>query len=697
MKKFKSLLNAGIGFLHQAADTTAKVAKEAAGTTAKVAKKAAAIALSGMIAVGCAVPLATAASDDIIDTTRTGSISVCKYDITAAEADGKADLIATLPTNGERNDTIISALRKYALPGSEFTISKIAEIGTYSDENNLTTLAYTTNGTFAHLLSLTDSNGATASTASVDGASLTFTGTVLNDALHELLTESTLSNTQTKNALDEYLSNLPASEKKSGVTNEDGFVEFKNLPLGLYIVEETKVPENVTYTVNPFFMSVPCTNRMDANTETVNEENAGTRWNYDPFAFPKNQNMTNDLLKKVREHKENNQYAKTCTGSEGDTIDCLLTTELAPVTSVNTSYKKLQFEDTLSKGLVYDSAYGVNIAFYKDRKDAEAGQNPILQWNTNSTSFTSTLNTLDSGESKLTIALTETGLRTVSTTDDGQIPGTARDGKSDFSCMIMAVSYRCTLTSGAKTVLGDNGNPNKVRLTWQRTNDNTSKTIQDRAEVYTYGIDLTKQFETGKDGGAATADNYKAVKFTLKNKTDNYFVNATGENGVYYVNDQTQAADESHGTEFSPSSTGSLIINGLEADTYVLTEVNTANGYHLLKSPIEIVITPTETAIVASTASQTGLKNGVEFSRTLTSVASATVKSDSSGTAKNATMKADGESEHARVAMTVVNTKGFDLPKTGGMGTTVVTVAGITLVAAGAMLLILPRIKRKEK
>ena len=47
-------------------------------------------------------------------------------------------------------------------------------------------------------------------------------------------------------------------------------------------------------------------------------------------------------------------------------------------------------------------------------------------------------------------------------------------------------------------------------------------------------------------------------------------------------------------------------------------------------------------------------------------------------------MEAMGDSGNALVPLTVLNTRGFDLPKTGGKGTLVTTVVGIVL--AGGML-----------
>lgn len=44
-------------------------------------------------------------------------------------------------------------------------------------------------------------------------------------------------------------------------------------------------------------------------------------------------------------------------------------------------------------------------------------------------------------------------------------------------------------------------------------------------------------------------------------------------------------------------------------------------------------------------------------------------------------MKADNSSVHAVVPFTVVNTKGFELPKTGSYGTWMFTVGGVLAMA----------------
>ena len=60
------------------------------------------------------------------------------------------------------------------------------------------------------------------------------------------------------------------------------------------------------------------------------------------------------------------------------------------------------------------------------------------------------------------------------------------------------------------------------------------------------------------------------------------------------------------------------------------------------------------------------------------------------------TMQAQDGSENAVAPLTVVNTKGFDLPQTGDNGVMVFTVTGIMLMS-GALLVIVLASKKSKK
>ena len=144
-------------------------------------------------------------------------------------------------------------------------------------------------------------------------------------------------------------------------------------------------------------------------------------------------------------------------------------------------------------------------------------------------------------------------------------------------------------------ILGDVGNDNDVTLTWTRTNEVYSNTIEDKAFVYTYGLNLKKTFSDEKG-------DFSKVHFVMENTTDGYYLTAdkAEEDGVYYVTGKTDSQEDA--AVFTPDAEGNLQIIGMEADTYTLVETDTDTGYSLLKDPITIEIKGTDRAIVPSKA-----------------------------------------------------------------------------------------------
>ena len=74
------------------------------------------------------------------------------------------------------------------------------------------------------------------------------------------------------------------------------------LPLGLYLIVETEVPEEVTVTVAPWLVSLPFTNISDSE-QTAQDEDTNTiseTWLYDATCYPKDQTGNPTLDKMVR-------------------------------------------------------------------------------------------------------------------------------------------------------------------------------------------------------------------------------------------------------------------------------------------------------------------------------------------------------------------------------------------------------------
>ena len=66
-----------------------------------------------------------------IDTGKTGSFTIYKYDMTTATGNGIS--LSSFVANGERNSAAEAALAPYAIQGVKFTYLKVADVG------NLTT------------------------------------------------------------------------------------------------------------------------------------------------------------------------------------------------------------------------------------------------------------------------------------------------------------------------------------------------------------------------------------------------------------------------------------------------------------------------------------------------------------------------------------------------------------------------------
>lgn len=597
----------------------------------KKTKRLWALLLAMVMALGL---VTTAFAAPTIDSGRKASLSLYKYDITAAGRDGAWDAASYVST-GVQDDAVTDKLAQYAIQGVEFSYLRVASISTYSQRESGQYKVGVLYG-FADDAVL-QAIGLTKADAYKRGNGVFyFTSDKLNKALADALADNA---TTVKNALEIAVRN---GGKAMPETDANGHSKVSGLEQGLYLVVETRVPENVTSTCNPFFVSLPMTT-MD-----------GKNWNYDVTVYPKNQTGKPTLEKTVREDKNStgknggtgdiaDGYAHTVTASVGDVVDYQIISTLPTITSKATSLSEYTYIDTLSKGIKYNKQ-DVVIEFFKDAGCTDK----ITTWAEDSGKFTVTY---DDTANTMTIRMTEAGLNEINESESVYTDSVKR-GYSDCT---MRITYAATLTADAQ--LGDSDNPNKVVLTWKRTNTGYFDTLQDCCHVYTYAVDVLKQFSDGK-GDLAN------VRFLLHNDTDGYFVTAELVGGVYYVTGHE--AKESKATVFAPNGEGHIRVMGLEDDTYTMTETATDKGYVLLKDGIEIIITAAEGESACETC-------GVKL---LT--ASGSVNGDA----------VDMEDGNAIVPLTVINNPGFDLPKTGGYGTWMFTVGGCMLLGVAAFIVI---------
>ena len=592
--------------------------------------------------------ITTAFAEPTIDTSKKASLSIYKYDITKAGNDGAWDAESYVST-GLHDDAVIDKLSKYAIQGVEFTYLRVADIAMNNElveSQRQVGVLYGFDGSERSNAVLSAIGLAGADAHKTEGSINYFTSDVLNKKLSTALTANA---TTVKNALETAVKNGGVAMSETDVT---GHTSASDMEQGLYLVVETRVPENVTSTCNPFFVSLPMT--------TID----GAAWNYDVSVYPKNQTGNPNLEKTVRENKNStgkhngsltdikDSYAHTATASAGDVVDYQIISTLPTITSKASSLSEYTYADTMSKGIKYNKN-DVAIEFFKDSGCTDK----ITTWAEDSGKFTVAY---DDAQNIMTIRVTEAGLSEINEAATVYTDSVKR-GYSDCT---MRITYAATLTADAATY-GGRDNPNRVKLTWKRTNTTYYDTLEDCCHVYVYAIDLIKQFSDNNG-------TFGKVKFIAYNDTDGYYIKANMEGEVYNVTGFT--SNKSEATMLIPNLKGHIILRGIEDDTYTLTEVATDKGYVLLRDPVKIMVITKE-------------DGACERCGAALLTASATVNGE----------PVSMTDANAVVPLRIINNPGFDLPKTGGYGTWMFTVGGVALLGAAAFIVVKSRKHKSEQ
>ena len=705
---------------------------------------AAALACTSLISVSAA-----SIADATIDTSRTANLTLYKYDFTNAKKDGvwnEGSYVSTGQYDQRVNDTLGGATRKgdtdttsdlgngqtsngYAIKGVEYTYLKVADITQFTESANdgqtsehvevLYAIDKTKGADMLAALGLENGKDSYANANKLDDANWYYQSDVLIKALSDSLTANA---TTTKNALEAYVAANGGTKMLE--TDEDGKTEANDLPLGLYLLVETKVPEMVTGTTDPCFISLPMTSvdgGMTNGDTNGNITTGGHDWLYDVTIYPKNTTGIVTLEKTVRESKtdtgKNNAsdvitdgFAHNATASAGDTVEYQIISTLPTITSAATNISDYTFKDVLARGLSYNGE--VTLEFFKDAACTQS----VAKWTEADNKFTVAKAENSDKSHTMTIAMTDAGLKEINTanTAANNANGALYAGYSNYT---LRIRYNAKLNSDESLVYGDNGNENNVVLTWKRSNDKYFDTLIDDCHIYTYAINVAKTFSDGK----AEQTMFDHVLFKAQNETDGYYVVATlnADEGIWYVTGHTDK--EAEATALYPvtwnTKPGQIILKGVEDDQYIWTELETANGYTLLKNNIDVTIKSVDDAnrpcdiyskdmlgviqndprynfdgglnLKLANIPQTQLAHNYQ-------TASATVDGN------NVTMlddEMDTGSTNAIAPLQVVNTKGFETPMTGENGTWALAIGGVLVFCLGtsAFIFFLVFKKRKEQ
>lgn len=702
------------------------------------------LCLALMLCLSCAsAAFAAEVADATIDEDALCSLTIWKFDFTNAMKDGvwnEDSFISTGWRESYVEEVLGEAVRKgdangetdnplgngqnsngYAIKGVEFSYLRVADIVTFTEsandqhpDYNLTQVLYGFDKVKAadllKAIGLADGAGRYENADNTDKLSHSnyyYTSDTLNKAMADALAANA---TTVKDALEAYM--VSAGGTTMPLTNENGKTIVRDLPVGLYLLVETKVPEMVTSTTNPFFVSLPMTT-VSGNENSASPE-GGHFWNYDVVVYPKNDTGIPSLEKTVREASKDtgkNEGSDTitdgfdhnATASAGDTMEYQIISTLPTITSNATALTVYNFYDTLSQGLSYNKSEGVKIEIFTDKDCTDK----VVTWDMDSGKFGVTYS---SDDRHMTVDIAKAGLDEINGRTEN-VNGNVYMGYSNYT---IRLTYTATVNSDASLVYGQNGNENEVVLTWKRTSSTYYDTLISDAHVYSFGIDLTKVFSDKDSETAEETGMFKHVKFKIWNDTDDYWVTAKRDEatGIYYVTGHV--AEEADATVFYPVTSGDaygkIIVKGLEDDEYVLTEIETANGYVLLKDAIHVVITAADDATRPCTAYTKDVLGVLQndphyafdggFDLHLAGIpqqalnynyltASATVDGNA------VEMLSDNGSANAEAPLKVVNTPGFDLPDTGDNGTMLLSVIGIAVMAGAAVVIFLATRKKE--
>lgn len=700
----------------------------------KLISRIGALALAAALACTSLISASAASiADATIDTSRTANLTLYKYDFTNATKDGvwnERSYVSTGQYDQRVNDTLGGATRTgdtdttsdlgngqtsngYAIKGVEYTYLKVADITQFTESANdgqtsehvevLYAIDKTAGADMLAAIGLENGKDSYANANKLNDANWYYQSDVLIKALSDSLTANA---TTTKNALEAYVAANGGTKMLE--TDENGKSEAKSLPLGLYLLVETKVPEMVTGTTDPCFISLPMTSvdgGMTNGDTNGNITTGGHDWLYDVTIYPKNTTGIVTLEKTVREAKndtgKNNAsdvitdgFAHNATASAGDTVEYQIISTLPTITSTATNISDYTFKDVLARGLSYNGE--VTLEFFKDAACTQS----VAKWTEADNKFTATKVENSDKSHTMTIAMTDAGLNEINTanTAANNSNGALYAGYSNYT---LRIRYNAKLNSDESLVYGDAGNENNVVLTWKRSNDKYFDTLIDDCHIYTYAINVAKTFSDGK----AEQTMFDHVLFKAQNKTDSYYVIATlnADEGIWYVTGHTDK--EAEATALYPvtwnSKPGQIILKGVEDDQYIWTELETANGYTLLKNNIDVTIKSADdttrpcdiyskdTLGVIQNDPRYNFDGGLNLKLAnipQTQLAHNYQTASATVDGNDVTMlddEMDTGSTNAIAPLQVVNTKGFETPMTGENGTWALAIGGVLVFCLG--------------
>lgn len=403
------------------------------------------------------------------------------------------------------------------------------------------------------------------------------------------------------------------------------------LDIGFYIIIETGTSgDSASVASKSMLVPLPY---VDGNAED------GYKWNFDLTITPKDEPVNVD--KSIIEDGEKENVS---TNNVGDTLTYQVDADIPHYdASTNTQMVKYIITDTLSKGLDFyiegDPENNIDIIVSNF-----SGETKTLKPGTLETHQTTI------GEEPYTYYSVTDGDYAVSY--DGKTMTLVFDYPDIMAYNNLQLNYQVKINEDA--VIGVEGNPNQVDLEYTNNNKTWDTSVpEDETKSFVFGLKINKIDPNAEADKKAL----QGAEFQLLRDGTPIATYTFDENGDRVLN-------SNNGLTAVTNEDGIAYLLGIDEGTYTLKETKAPNGYILPEDGLELIIDADEDGNATYTLGGKKLDTFEDI--------------------------ADGSVATA----TIENSKGFNLPRTGGAGTWMFAVGGILIMAGMATAFV--KLRKKE-
>ncbi len=499
----------------------------------------------------------------------------------------------------------------------------------------------------------------------------------------------------------EWYKGLSDNDKTTKATGSDGTngevtFNYKIDDFGIYVVMETDVLdakrqnpltgkwENALFAKKqyPYIVSLPYTTQPTEETPAT--------WNTAVTAKAKNTETFIDVDKKI-ERNSNTLTGKMANQAEtdvthvGDIVEFTLITDV-PMIEAHEGVESYVITDEVTKGITLPAAFTAGNIVITDSFHVDESGNPTY--------------TYEFGKDYRVVKYADgSGCTDVDKVDyvDGFTIEFTESGRAKIAEAAhvtngnqkIYTNYIATVNKDA--VVGSEGNYNHVKLDLRAAGSGTITTGWEYVKEFIFSMEGNKTFD-GNFSEKDDASKAEAVKFEL-------YLNANGKDqpvslipvtdstgavikGSYIYNNEATGTD-AKATEITLDEKGSFSIKGIPAmnedtstnhDVLYLKETSTAPGYNKLTKVIPITLTATANGTTSE-------YDGTLASGTVNGKVVTPIKVNGEGVA----VSASETGSNSGISFTVNNTKGFQLPSTGGMGIWMFVIGGMAVIGCGLL------------